>query len=240
VPPLSPLTDQQKQEFLQHIRDGDDRAQAAIKIGSTGTRLRKMLDNDQSASYDPGFAADYQEALAARDRDAYYRRKRGEHGEPSDVTLLGYKKASRLTPDELDRFLHLVRDGMPRDTAARQIGTSLVQIRMLVDREPGFAAAYRDAITEGQPHLLERLRAKAYDLAMDGDYRALRDLLLVHDPEFEKLRTSRHEIGGVGGGAVKVLTAVLPDLPPQLLAQVIQEVEARVEQKQLAEGVIDQ
>lgn len=41
-------TEEQKEQFLEYVRDGDNRQQAAEKVGSTGTRFRFLCNRDPS------------------------------------------------------------------------------------------------------------------------------------------------------------------------------------------------
>lgn len=40
------LSEDQKERFLEHVRDGDNRQQAAEKVGSTGTKFRFLCNRD--------------------------------------------------------------------------------------------------------------------------------------------------------------------------------------------------
>jgi hypothetical protein len=51
------LTEEQKERFLEHVREGLNRQQAAEKVGATGTRFRFLCNRD------PVFRRRYEEAL---------------------------------------------------------------------------------------------------------------------------------------------------------------------------------
>lgn len=53
------LTKRQRDEFLEHVRDGKNRKEAAALVGSTGTVFRALCEHD------PRFDGDYKQALAA-------------------------------------------------------------------------------------------------------------------------------------------------------------------------------
>jgi hypothetical protein len=52
------ITKQQRDEFLEHVREGMNRAQAAAHLGMTGRRFRSLANRDDE------FAAAYEEASA--------------------------------------------------------------------------------------------------------------------------------------------------------------------------------
>lgn len=218
------FTAKRQEQFLKHIRDGLDRAQAAQKIGTTGTYIRRMI-NEASSSYDPEFHKQYLAAIAERDPDGYQQRGPSSAAEPSRTNGNGYVKGKYLTQEELDRYLEMISDGVPNGTAAGWIGTNLGNINWRAEHDPEFNAKLREALTAGYPVFKDRLRNAAYEQAMDGNYNALRDLLMVHADEYDKLRTQRHEHGGTGGGPIKVIAANLHMLPKELLTEVIAALE---------------
>lgn len=56
------ITPARKQQFLEHVRQGMNRKDAAAQVGETGTKFRAMVREGCSV-YDPVFAAAYAEAL---------------------------------------------------------------------------------------------------------------------------------------------------------------------------------
>jgi hypothetical protein len=222
---VASLSDEQKDWFLLHIRSGDDRGTAAAKVGATGTQFRRLC-NSSSPRYDADFAKAYDEACT--ERGPVKRELQRPLATPRTTTDQGFTKADYLTEDDQEEFLELVREGFPRDKAAREIGTSLGQIHRLANRSRSFAEKLRQAYDEGLPHFKDKLRAKAYEMAMEGDYRALRDMAIVHLEEYAVLRTQRHEIGGLDGGDLRLLVEErFRDLPPALLDGLIRELEAQ-------------
>ena len=233
MPPLSP---EEKQQFLDAIRSGKDRAAAAKAIGTTGTRVRAHM-SETSAFYDADFHAAYLRAQHERQSNGHVEWDRNLHNDPLEKTAAGYTRARYLSDADLDLFLEKVALGNPRDICARLIGTSLNQIDIRAARDEDFRERYEQALRDGHPNLLEKLRSEVFRQAFEeGNYQAVRDLLIVHDPDFEKLRTSKHEIGG---GIVHTLQAALPQLSPETREQMIRELEER-QQKELPQKVIDQ
>ena len=106
------ITDAHKYEFLQHIRGGMNRAEAAEMIGFYGRHFRAVC-SPASMFYDEDFAGDY----------------------------------------------------------AREIGS-----------------------LEHAEGRLERLRAEAQRRALGGSDRLLEKLLMVHDPDWAKLRETKSEV----------------------------------------------
>lgn len=226
---MAALTDDEQRIVLDAIRAGANRAEAARLIGQSGSRLRTMC-NPNSNTYDPDFEQAYLAAIA----DAPPKPPGWANGPKADTptkTADGYTRADHLTETDLEAFLEHVAGGMPRDKAAREIGTSMVQINRRANRNPDFAEALAAAYENGYPHYQDWLRAKVVDFINDGNYNALRDQVLIHLPEADKLRTSKHEVSGPGGEPIRVLKAVLHGLPSELLAQVIEAVESGDEQE---------
>ena len=236
------ITDEQKQTVLDLIRAGRDRQQAAEAIGTTATQLKRMC-NPTAHRYDPDFAAAYEQALAERDPNYYYneRPRTVINGTPMKTTPRGFTRWMYLTDDDKATFLEMVTIGVPNELAASEIHTSLHQIRLLARNDHDFGHAYQDALAEGQPHFHELLRAEYFKQALkEHNLQALRDLAIVHLPEFEKLRTSKHELSGPGGAPIQVLQAVIKDLPPHIRDALIEHEKAKLEQgKKELPAVID-
>ncbi len=226
---MTRLDDNEKATVLNAIRDGKDRATAARLVGRTGRQLRAMC-NPHSPNYDPDFERGYLEAVAAAPPPGP--RGRGDkRAEAPTTTLRGFTKARYLTAEHLDEFLERVAAGEPRDLAARAIGTSVIQIRHREHSDPDFAQRLAEAYEQGYPHYQDWLRGKVVDFIEDGNYNALRDQMLIHLPEADKLRTSKHELSGPGGQPIQVIKAVLHGLPRELIEKVIEAVEAGEERK---------
>lgn len=236
-------TAEEKERFLQYIRDGDDRATAAWRINPelTGTSFRRICA-PASKNYDPEFASAYDEAVEERgpldpDRPQVWS---GARDTSSSMTANGLTKAMHLTHDQLERFLEQVRDGVMPFTAARELEppTSMTQIQRRVKRDPEFAAAFREAQEEGISSYKDELRAEAKRQAFAGDYRALKDQMLMHLEEAGVLQTSRHEVTGLDGAAIRLLAERhFSDLPPEMLDEMIATLERKEKgQSQIGQG----
>jgi hypothetical protein len=219
---------EEKKEFLGYLRIGKDPAEAARMVNDTYTGSTfKRMTRESHPNYDLEFAADY---LRARAEGQEYLPKTSRAAQPSTRTLSGHVKAHYLTDDMLAEFCEQVELGVPMSEAAERLEpkTSLTQILRRTNRDSEFANRLAEAKTIGYPVLQDRLRARAIQMAMGGDYRALRDQLIVHVPEFKKLLTTRHEISGPEGQAIKLLAQqALPELPPEKLDELIEYYERR-------------
>jgi hypothetical protein len=144
-----------------------------------------------------------------------------------------------LTNDQLEEFLDLVRDGTQAAMAANQIEpkTSITQIHRRASRDTDFAEAFREAKDEGYSAYKENLRAEATRQAFAGDYRALRDQMLMHLDEARALMTNRHEISGLDGGAIRLLAEKhFADLPTEMLDEMIRTLEEKEQLGQIGQG----
>jgi len=189
----------------------------------------KRLTGESNPNYDIEFAAEY---LRARADGAPLRRKHnGEQAKPSPTTAAGFVKAAYITPEMIEQFLDAVSSGVPIVQACEAVEpkTSLSQLHRRANKDPEFAKAYADAKEDGYPLFVQKLKDEAVRQAYNGDYRALRDQLLIHDKEFRKvLLASKHEITGADGEAIKLLAQkALPDLPPAMLDALIETMETR-------------
>lgn len=224
---------EEKERFLQYIRDGDDRATAAWRINPemTGTMFRRIC-SPQSTNYDAAFAMAYDEAVEERgelDRDRPQIWS-GARDTSSSTTLSGATKGIYLTNDQLEHFLELVRNGTMAATAAREIEppTTITQINRRAARDSDFADAFREAREEGYATYKENLRAEATRQAFSGDYRALKDQMLMHLEEAVALMTNKHELSGLDGGAIRLLAEKhFSELPTDMLDELIRTLEAR-------------
>lgn len=223
------ISGEDKRRFLDLIREGNDRATAAFRTNQdyTGTMFRRLCSPD-SQFYDSGFAHAYDEAVASRERVP---RVRSEDRESSPMTPQGFTRAGHLTEEQLDDFLERVRNGTQAAAAARELDppTSITQINRRSKHDPEFSEQYRAALEEGADAYRENLRAEAARQAFAGDYRALRDQMLIHLEDARRaLTTNRHEIGGFDGDAIRVLAERhFAHLPREMLDEMIAELERR-------------
>jgi hypothetical protein len=230
-----PPTAEEKERFLQYIRDGDDRATAAWRINPeyTGTMFKKMCTPTSTKYYDPNFAAAYDAAVDERGpldplRQQIWSGAMRPNGSP--LTPSGFTKASHLSHEQIETFLDAVRNGTMAQTAALSLDppTTMTQINRLAKKDSEFAEAFREAKEEGYASYKEQLRAEATRQAFAGDYRALKDQMMMHLEEARALSTSRHEVTGIDGGAIRMLAERhFADLPPEMLDQMIQTLEAK-------------
>lgn len=224
---MPPLTDEQRETFLDLTRRGWNRGAAAAHVGTTGTAIRRLVD-ESTVNHDPEFAAAYRQALAEMEPDGTAPPASGTPpGSPRTHTSRGMKRWSAISQEERAEFLELVSGGEPRFDAARSIGTSLHQINSLATNDPEFARELKDAYEQGYPIFVDRMRSLAVKQAEGGDYRALRDILIVHAEEYGVLRTTRHEVGGFDGGAIQIISEVFPSLPSHVLDGLIEAIEQK-------------
>ena len=226
---------EEKESFLALIRVGHDAATAARMVNPELTAsMFRRLANETAVHYDPDFASEYLRARADGARDGFHRKSHS--GQPRTTTLAGHVKAAYLTSEMLDGFLEQVSMGVPLTQAVETLDpkTSLTQLQRRANRDGEFAQRYADAKEEGYPIFVQRLKDEAIRAAYNGDYRALRDQLLIHDKEFRKvLLAQKHEISGAGGEAIRLLAErALPDLPTEMIHQLVEH----IEQKQLSNG----
>jgi hypothetical protein len=239
-------TEDEKDRFLEYIRGGDDRATAAWKINPdyTGTMFRSMCNPRSTKNYDPDFALRYDEAVEIRGPlDPERQQIHSSERSSVSVTPSGFTKAMHLSEDQLDEFIDLVREGTMAFAAALELDppTSITQIHRRAAKDPEFAREYREAKDEGYTAYKDSLRAEATRQAFAGDYRALRDQMIMHLEEAGALTTNRHEVGMDIGAIRLVAERHFADLPPELLDKMIEAVEQKElggpeEQKELASG----
>ena len=236
------ITSEEKDRFIELIEEGHDRATAAFLTNAeyTGSMFKRLCNPHSSKYYDADFAERYARAVESRGAPARERpdKIRSEQRGGSPLRMNGFTKANHLTDEQLTDFCDLVSSGIQAAMAARQIDppTTITQINRRAERDGEFAQAFRKAKDEGLPAYQEELRAEARRQAFAGDYRALRDQMLMHLEEARVLSTQRHEVGGLDGGAIRLLAEkVFPDLPPDMLEELIREVEQR-ERRELTSG----
>ena len=224
------VTAEDKQRFLELIREGNDRATAAYLTNPdyTGSMFKRLCNPKSSKYYDAAFAEQYAKALEVRGPLGKERaeRVRSEARGSSPLRLNGFTKANHLTDEQLTEFFDLVSSGVQAAEAARRLTppTSITQIHRRAERDAEFAEAFRQAKDEGYPAYKEELRAEATRQAFAGDYRALRDQMLMHLDEARVLSTQRHEVGAID---IRLLVERhLPYLSAEMLDRVIAEVEA--------------
>lgn len=112
------------------------------------------------------------------------------------------------------KFLQLVADGKNRADAANAVGSTGSAFRSLCRRNPGFNAAYEEALTTGKAGLRDTIRQTLLHRALDGTTQGSDRLLLVlaetHLPELAWRREQRvhHDHSGRVEVAVDVEVAL--------------------------------
>lgn len=224
------ISEAEKEQFLEYIRGGLDRAQAARAVNPayTGTMF-KYLCSPSSRSYDPEFALQYDRAVDERgELDPYRPGTIHASSLPGrERTLTGALRWQFLDEERRQALLDDLRDGIPIDIAARSIETTVLQVNRLANHDEEFKLQLRQAREDGYQAYKERLRGEAYRQAMNGDYKALRDQLLIHLDEYKPLLTSRHEITAMD---LRVIAERhFSDMPAELLEQMINQLQSRRE-----------
>lgn len=228
------MTDEEKRDFCVYLRAGKSPPEAAEAVNPSYTAsMFKRFTNEQSREYDPFFAAEY---LRARAEGRQLAPARPPTGKPRTTTLQGHVKAEYITDEMLDQFIEYLEAGVPAHDAALLLEpkTTITQINRRAAKDTIFADQYAEAKKQGYPNFQEGLRATIYRMAESGDYKAARDLAIIHLPEFrEAFLTKKTEIMGGLNNELKVLVQqVFPELPDSELEHLIQT----VEQRQLGPG----
>jgi hypothetical protein len=117
----------------------------------------------------------------------------------SDTTLQGFTKAAALTDQQITFILDAISEGQDPVQACLDAGTSHGQFRKRCERDPQVGERATEARLDGNPELMAKARSMFhYHVFERKDYKALRDWLLVYDPDWDKMRTSRFEIDHSG------------------------------------------
>lgn len=143
----------------------------------------------------------------------------------------------QLTEEQIERFLELVADGQNRQQAAETLQAEYerpditsTKLRNLCHRDAELNRRFEAARMEGRGTMSERLERCAQELALGGNWPALRFLLTTYGEEFAWARTNKVEVGGQV--EITAVAATLARyLPPEMYDQMI----AAVEQKMLEE-----
>lgn len=109
------------------------------------------------------------------------------------TTSQGFTKAKHLTGEEIEGILDLVAEGCPMELACREYHTSTTQFTRRCRRDPELEKRRLDAITSGREPYQELVRSEVFHQAFVlKNYKALRDLMLMHLPEAQTLGISKH------------------------------------------------
>lgn len=231
------MNDEEKTSFLTWLKAGKTPPEAAMLVNEQYTAsMFRRLCSEKSREYDPFFAADYLRARAEGRQNMPAR----DSGKPRTTTLSGHIKSDYLTSEMLEQFCEYVETGVPAHDAATLIEpkTTITQINRRAAKDPEFAAMYGEAKQNGYPMFQEGLRSTIKRMADTGDYRAARDLAIIHLPEFrEAFLTKKTEIMGGTTSELKVLVQqVFPELSDNDLDMLIDH----VEQRQIGPGDADE
>jgi hypothetical protein len=153
--------------------------------------------------------------------------------------------AMQPTDEQRERFLEHVREGCNRQQAAEKVADeyerpdlTATKWRQLTHREPDFNRLYQDALVEGRGSLVDRLERCAVELALGGNWPALRFLLTTYGEQFAWSRTSKVELGGQV--EITAVAATLSKyLPSEMYDQLIATVEARMIEEQGLPAIVD-
>ena len=146
----------------------------------------------------------------------------------------------QLTEEQIERFLEHVREGCNRQQAAEKLqeeyerpDISSTKLRNLCHRDPELNRRYQDALVEGRGTLVDRLERCAQELALGGNWPALRFLLTTYGEQFAWARSSKVELGGQV--EITAVAATLSKyLPSDMYDQLIATVEAKMLEEQPA------
>lgn len=230
------MNDLEKQEFCAFLRAGKTPPEAAALVNPDYTAsMFRRFTNEQSREYDAFFAAEYLRAQAEGRKLV----ERPMSGKPRTTTLQGHVKSEYITDEMIDQFIDYVEAGVPSHDAALLLEpkTTITQINRRAKKDEEFAARFGEARLVGYPAFQEGLRATIMRMADSGDYKAARDLAIIHLPEFrEAFLTKKTEIMGGTTNELKVLVQqVFPELSDGDLDMLIDH----VEQRQLPPGKED-
>lgn len=175
-----PLSEAKKERWLELVAKGLDRKEASYAVDEMPGVFNLLAIDDR----------EFRKRMIVALEEARKERLKKDGGP--------------INPEVQEHFLHLIRNGYNRHEAAVELGLTATKFRALARRSEEFNEQYEEAIWDGKSVYLERLRAEALRQALNGEYRALKDQLLVHDPEFAPLLTKRVEIGNIDGESLKV------------------------------------
>jgi hypothetical protein len=113
----------------------------------------------------------------------------------AETTLQGYTKANSLTAEQIDQIITAISEGHDPVQACLDAGTSHGQFKKRCERDQAVGERAMQARLDGNPELLAKARSLFHWHVFEKrDYKALKDWLLVYDPDWDKLRTQRFEV----------------------------------------------
>lgn len=135
------------------------------------------------------------------------------------------------TDEQKAAFLEHVREGMNRQQAAEEVGSTSTRFKFLCGRDPSFNREYEQARIEGRGELSERLERCAVELAMGGHWPALKFMLTTYGEQFAWARSAKIEVGG--SVEITAIAGVLAKyLPPDEYDRLLETVEQRMLEEQ--------
>lgn len=144
------------------------------------------------------------------------------------------RSVNEISEAEKVEFLQRIRQGLDRQEAARALGYKGRHFRALCSPQSPFydeefARAYGEAVgsLEHEQFRLERLRAEGFRRAMTDSDRLLEKFLMVHDPDWQKLRER-----DVNVNVHAVIENYFRSLPTERLQQILDW----YEEQQVIEG----
>ena len=113
----------------------------------------------------------------------------------SDTTIQGFTKAAALTDEQIDLIVTAISEGHDPVQACAEAGTSHGQFRKRCERDETVGRRAAEARVNGNPELLARARSIFHWHVFEKkNYAALKDFLMVYDPDWDKLRTQRFQV----------------------------------------------
>jgi hypothetical protein len=110
------------------------------------------------------------------------------------ITAQGFIKASYLQDAAIDEFLERVANGEPIAEACAAVGTSVTQMNRRLRSDEGLNDRYEIALREGHGSLFERVRSTAWNLALKGEWQAIKFLLISYGDDFAWARSQRVQV----------------------------------------------
>lgn len=172
---MAPVTEEQKDRFLDLCAKGMDRIEAARAVGEQASTFQILSLDDEE------FRNKMRKALYE-----CWRKRRADYD-------------ADLTHETREEFLNLIREGKHPKEAARAVGGTYWMFARLCNvanraYNPDFHRAYIAAHAEGHPAFQDRIRHLQINAAENGEYRAIRDMVIQYLPEGEKLSAKKIEV----------------------------------------------
>ena len=201
-----PITEEQKEEFLERLAQGELRHEAAQAVGVTATKFKHL------AGRDPKFARRLDEILEKRGDLPAHPGHRNDYWEP--------------TPEQETEFLDYIREGFLRPEAAQKMEMTGSRWRSYTKRNRDFAFRYDEASVESDEAFIERLRQVIRSRAIEGGSdQILISLGKALLPELRVLLSHRVELANPEGEALRILAGQAEGLSDDELRALIARLE---------------